>query len=734
MIHVHVKTCSAALVLAFSALLHPLSAQPATLVDLPPNAVAGELIVKFKKGASDAEIQHGLKLGKLKPKRHLHTEMMQQRGENGLILTETEDAVDEVVKRLKKNPSVDYAEPNLRYQHHSTSNDPYVGAGYLWGLYGDSGSPMNAFGSQALEAWNAGHTGTNGVTVAVIDEGIDVAHAELAPNIWKNPFDPADGLDNDGNGYTDDIHGWDFAGNKNVVFDPSGDSHGTHVAGTIGAQGGNGIGIAGVNWDVTIIASKFLGADGGTTLDAVEAIDYLVALKNRHRINLVAINASWGGAGYSQALHDAIIRAAKAGILFVAAAGNDGLNNDLYGSYPANLDTRRGTSTESAASYDAVISVGAIDKSGALASFSNYGSTNVDLAAPGVEILSAYPNGYLGYMDGTSMATPHVTGAVALYASTHPGATAQSIRTAILNAATLTPSLTGKCVTGARLNIGSVITPPPAAPTGLSANAGNANVQLTWAPVAGATSYIVKRSLVNGGPYAQLAAGITGSTFTDSSVLNGTTYYYVVAAAGASGASADSRVVSALPKAPAPSSPTGLSVTSTLSTVAGSATVTVKWNAVSGATNYKVKRGSSASGPWTVVASSLTGTTFGQNVAANGSPYFYTVVAANSSGESSDASNVAVTPASPAPRYLVASAISSSQIQLRWSDLSADEHGFKVEYWSGTSWVHLGTAGPGSTMVSLSGAATRTTYFFRVRAYNGTLNTAYSNHASTTTL
>ena len=727
------------MLLAASALLSPAQAQPATGADLPPNAIAGELVVKFKKGATDAEIEHGLKLGKLKPKRHLQTEVMHERGDDGLTLTETEDPVNEVVARLKKHPAIEFAEPNLRYQHHATSNDPYVGAGYLWGLYGDAGSPTNGYGSQALEAWNAGHTGTNSVIVAVIDEGIDVAHPELAPNIWKNPYDPADGIDNDGNGYIDDVHGWDFAGNRNIVFDPAGDSHGTHVAGTIGAKGGNGIGIAGVNWDVTIIAGKFLGADGGTTLDAIEAIDYLVGLKKRHSLNLVAINASWGGAGYSQALHDAIIRAAKAGILFIAAAGNEGLNNDLYASYPANLDTRKGTSTETAANYDGVISVAAIDRNGALASFSNYGNGNVDLAAPGVEILSAYPNGYIGYMDGTSMATPHVTGAVALYASTHPGATAQSIRAAILGAATSTTSLAGKCVTGARLNIGSVIAPTPTvfpplpAPSGLTALAGNANVRLTWNPVTGATSYIVKRSLANSGPYTQLAAGITGTAFTDSSVVNGTTYYYVVAAVGPSSTSPESSPVSALPKAPAPTAPTGLSVSSSLATVVGSSSVSLKWNPVSGAASYKVKRATSPSGPWTLVAAGLVGTSFTQNVTANGAAYFYTVAAANSSGESPDGVSVSVTPASPAPRNLVASALSSNQIQLRWTDQSADEQGFKVEYWSGSSWVQLGIAPSGSTAVSLSGAASRSTYFFRIRAYNGTVHTPYSNQASITT-
>ena len=519
---------------------------------VPANAVPGELIVKFKAGATDAQIEHGLKLGRLKPKRHLQTEAMHAKGDDGLTLTESSDPLDEAVEHLKNHPAVEYVEPNLRYRHHATSNDSYVNAGYLWGLYGDLSTPKNIYGSQAVEAWTAGYTGTNTVHIAVIDEGIDVSHPELAPNIWINPYDPKDGIDNDGNGYVDDIHGWDFLGNTNAVFNSAGDEHGTHVAGTIGAKGGNGIGIAGVNWNVTIMAGKFLGVDGGSTLDAVEAIDYFVSLKKRHKINLVAINASWGGAGYSQALNDAVLRAAKAGILFITAAGNEGLNTDVYASYPSNLDTTRGTSTETAATYDAVISVAAIDKNGALATFSNYGATTVDIGAPGVEILSTLPDSYLGYMDGTSMATPHVTGAVALYASTHPGATAQNVRTALLNSAITTTSLTGKTVTGKRLDLSSVIAPPIAPPTSLTAVGGNASVSLTWQTVPNATSYIVKRATQTGGPYLTLSTALTANSYTDSTVVNGTLYFYVVQAVDSRGPGTDSLEVSATPKAPIP--------------------------------------------------------------------------------------------------------------------------------------------------------------------------------------
>src|SRR5688500_9751031 len=165
--------------------------------------------------------------------------------------------VDAAIRDLLQSPFVRFAEPNWIYTHQSSS-DPYVTNGSLWGMYGDATSPANQFGSQAGEAWAAGATGSPNVYVAVIDEGVDFNHPDLAANIWTNPFDPIDGTDNDGNGYVDDVHGWDFYQNNNSVYDGAPgnttvDSHGTHVSGTIGAVGNNNIGVAGVNWDVTII-------------------------------------------------------------------------------------------------------------------------------------------------------------------------------------------------------------------------------------------------------------------------------------------------------------------------------------------------------------------------------------------------------------------------------------------------------------------------------------------------
>ena len=199
-------------------------------------------------------------------------------------------------------------------------------------MYGDATTPANQYGCQAGEAWALGHTGSASVFVGEIDEGIMFTHPELAGQVWTNPYDLVDGVDNDGNGYIDDIHGWDFDGNNNTIYDGTIDDHGTHVAGTIGAKGGNATGVVGVCWNIQIISGKFLGKRGGTTTNAILALDYFTDLKSRHGMNIVATNNSWGGGLFSQALQDAIERSNQANIVFVAAAGNETVNTDATAS------------------------------------------------------------------------------------------------------------------------------------------------------------------------------------------------------------------------------------------------------------------------------------------------------------------------------------------------------------------------------------------------------------------
>lgn len=419
--------------------------------------VANQVIVKFKEGSgtfsknskSVLELVGG-KINEVITTGAMTTEKSVLALKNNEILViDSKLGTLEAIEILRAQPEVEYAEPNWIYQHTATSNDTYFTNGSLWGMYGTSTSPANQYGSQAAVAWANGKTGVNTIYIGIIDEGYMYTHTDLAANAGVNPGEIAgNGVDDDGNGYKDDVYGWDFDANNSSVFDGVADDHGTHVAGTIGGVGGNGTGVAGVVWKVKLMSAKFLGTKGGTTTNAIKAVDYFTDLKQRHGINLVATNNSWGGGAFSQALKDAIDRANNAGILFIAAAGNETNNNDVNLSYPGSYTSAN------------IIAVASITNTGTLSSFSNYGATTVDMGAPGSSIYSTVPirsggkviSGYASY-SGTSMATPHVTGAAALYASTHPGATADQIRTAILSSVTPTASLNGKCVTGGRLNV-----------------------------------------------------------------------------------------------------------------------------------------------------------------------------------------------------------------------------------------------------------------------------------------
>jgi subtilisin family serine protease len=445
--------------------------------------VAGELLVQFADTASATARDAARGAVQGRQLEAIQTRAMAQDGSGVLerIAVGRGLSVDQAIAAISARPGVLFAEPNWLLTASATSNDPaYATTGQLWGMYGDDqpttvgpAGTTNAFGSQAEKAWDAGLTGSRSVVVGIVDEGFQIDHPDLAANVWVNPYDAPDGIDNDGNGYIDDVNGWDFASNDKTVYDGAEDDHGTHVAGTIGGVGGNGTGVAGVNWAVTMISTKFLGPSGGTLANAVKALDYLTDLKTRHGVAIVASNNSWGGGGYSSALHSAIIRGANAGILFVSAAGNGGTDgvgdsNDSVANYPSNYSTLQGTTSTKAAAYEAVIAVAALNANGSLASYSNYGATTVDIAAPGTAIYSTLPGGGYGTSSGTSMATPHVTGSVALYANAYPNATATQVRQAILGTARPTSSLTGKVATGGRLDVGAVVQKSPPVPLGLS--------------------------------------------------------------------------------------------------------------------------------------------------------------------------------------------------------------------------------------------------------------------------
>ena len=322
---------------------------------------------------------------------------------------------------LLQDPLVRYAEPNYRLDSSETPTDTLFSD--QWGLQDTE------FGANALGAWSMDVTGRGDVFVAVLDSGVQTDHPDIAPNIWVNQdeLNGTAGVDDDLNGFVDDIHGYNFFADSGDVYEgPSGDVHGTHVSGIIGASA-NGLGTVGVAQNVKIISVKFIDGDnGGDVDDAIAGLDYVLSLKQNLGLNIVATNNSYGSAQFSQGLLEAIQRQGDEGILFVAAAGNEDQDNDQLASYPANFDC----STEARA-WDCVLSVAALTEDGYLTSFSNYGATTVDLAAPGEEILSDLPGTQAGYLSGTSMAAPFVTGAAVLCASANLALTGQQIAEAI---------------------------------------------------------------------------------------------------------------------------------------------------------------------------------------------------------------------------------------------------------------------------------------------------------------
>ena len=366
-----------------------------------------------------------------------------------LDIVEVSDGnIEHALKVLNQKREVLYAEPNYEITIYNLPND--TSFNQLWGLdnTGQTGGTSGADIS-ALDAWDIA-THAEDVIVAVIDTGVDYDHEDLADNMWINQDelvgDP--NVDDDGNGYVDDIYGYDFSGyteadQDNDPSDPVG--HGTHVAGTIGAVGNNSSGITGVCWDVEIMPAKimppyYISEWVAFVSNATEAIEY--AVDNGAKI----INASWGiDDNYSQSLKDAIETAGNSGVLFVAAAGNypntSPANNDIGPQYPSNYD------------LDNIIAVMSTDHDDNMSSFSHYGATSVDLAAPGSDIYSCMPNDEYGYGSGTSMAAPHVSGACALVWSMYPHLTMSQVKQIILDSADELNSLQGLCVTGARLNL-----------------------------------------------------------------------------------------------------------------------------------------------------------------------------------------------------------------------------------------------------------------------------------------
>ncbi len=409
-----------------------------------------EVLVKFRSGVTLNEIK------KIVGKHNDRIEDVFQQEKGWFSIDDLDnrnmDAVAEEYRSM--SDFVDYAEPNFQVSLDDPSestpvakfirenpgnplqpNDPMFNEQWALNNAGQGGGKEKA-DLRALLAW-AKTQGSSDVVVAVLDSGVDYTHPDLVGNMWFRP-DNVPQYKDDELGTYNDLRGFNAADNKSDPMDDNG--HGTHCSGIIGAEGDNDEGIAGINWQVQIMPLKFMGRGGfGTTKDAIEAINYAIDRKQKG-VNVRVINASWGSTSKSKALEDAIRAAGEAGILFVAAAGNNGTSNDKNPHYPSNYNLPN------------VISVAALDRNDQLASFSNFGIKTVHIAAPGKDILSTWLNDDYREASGTSMATPYVAGTAALILAAEPNLSVEELRARILSSVDKIDSLNGKVESGGRLN------------------------------------------------------------------------------------------------------------------------------------------------------------------------------------------------------------------------------------------------------------------------------------------
>ncbi len=419
------------------------------------------------------------------------------------------------IRKMNDIPELGYSEPNYVLSKSATPNDASFSSLYGMNNTGQTGGTADA-DIDAVEAWDISSSASN-IIVAVIDTGVDLDHNDLAANVWTNSGETAgNGVDDDGNGFVDDVHGFDFANND---ADPDDDNaHGSHCSGTIGGVGNNGIGVAGVCWDVQIMAMKFLSSGGsGSLADALSCVNYATA--NGAKV----MSNSWGGGGFSQSMFDAITAAHNQGALFVAAAGNSSNDNDTNPEFPAGYNVPN------------VISVAASDHNDALAGFSSFGDQTVHLAAPGVNILSTTPGNNFSSFSGTSMACPHVSGAAALLMGQNSGLSHTEIKQLLMDTADDKPAFASTTISGGRLNLFNAMSQLGdflESPSSLSATAvSSSQVNLSWTDNSSdETGFTVERKTGSSSFASIGSAAANATSFSDSTVSAGETYTYRVRA------------------------------------------------------------------------------------------------------------------------------------------------------------------------------------------------------------
>jgi subtilisin family serine protease len=570
-----------------------------------PLYVPGEILVKFRSGApkssrNAAHSAHGFRLVQ-----------RFRRFQIDHVSIPEGWTVQEALTAYRVQDDVEYVEPNYHRYATATPNDPSFWR--LWGL--DK--------IECPEAWDT-QQGDPNVVVAVVDSGADLDHEDLLNNIWQNRGEDwsgttpgYNGIDDDNNGKIDDYYGWDFVNDDNDPDDDNANSyHGTHVSGTIGAEGNNGIGVSGLNWQASLMVLKILDENGdGFVANEIKAVEY--AIDNGAHI----INASFSGEGYSHNERNVLWDAGNAGILVVAAAGNDSRDHDLMPVYPSGYDLSN------------IISVGATDHDDVLASFSNYGAASVDIAAPGVSIYSTEAGDSYQYLSGTSMATPHVSGLAALIRAVNPGFTYGEVTDRILNGVDVVADLMGNVRMAGRINANNSLNPPadaPDTPEDLEAEAVSAaQIDLSWTDNASDESgFKIERATLSEGYRHVITLGPNEESYNDPGLSESTTYYYKVRAFNAAGDSEYSNEDDATTYLAAPGNLTA--------TLVSNSWINLSWTDYSGAeSGFRVERKLGPGGTYLEIATVWANVTaYSDTDLEPSTTYYYRVNAYDGSGNS----------------------------------------------------------------------------------------------------
>ncbi|MBN2180179.1 MAG: S8 family serine peptidase [Deltaproteobacteria bacterium] len=526
-------------IFALAAILLLASYLPSAFAGQDSVYVPGEILIKYKGHVKESRIRE------IQSKWGLHTKKSFKRFGMRHVTLPDSMSVEEAQDVLRYDPDVEYVEPNYRRHPQETiPND--TDFDQLWGL-NNTGQRVNGWRGtpdadiDAPEAWDL-FQGSSDTIIAVIDTGVDYNHQDLAGTIWMNPGEiPGNGLDDDGNGYIDDVRGWDFYTGDNEPLDN--DSHGTHVAGIIAAEMNNNEGISGVSPGTRIMPLRFMNGDGSVS-DEIDAINYAI----EKGVNI--INMSFGSYTFSFSEREAMSDAGQAGVLFVAAAGNKNNDNDGSSSlYPASYNLSN------------IISVAATDQDDGRWYDSNYGALSVDVGAPGVNIYSTTPGNAYSFKNGTSMATPHVAGLAALLWGFDPSLTHLQVRDVIFATVDPLTSLDGITTTGGRINAYNALTytlpDPPEEPDNLGATTGSSSsITLTWAYNSEEeTGFIIERRETGDALYQEIGSVPPNTeTYRDTGLHEGTSYSYRILAYNAGGRSTYSNEAEATTNPEAPRS------------------------------------------------------------------------------------------------------------------------------------------------------------------------------------